>query len=249
MKNTAYEEMFLVETSHWWYRGLHDLTLLLVEKLFVNRTLDIFDAGCGTGRLMYLLNQKGHDVAGLDYSDDALAFCAQRGLNHTTKGDLNDWVPSVDAYDLITCFDVLCHQWVRDDVAILKSLAGGLKEEGLLFLNDPAFPFLSRGHDRIVMIRERYTKKSFCQVLASANLQPVLMSYRLPHAFIILSLLRGYETLNKNMPHTTSDIANIPPRVINHILYLVTRLENRLVASGISLLFGSSLFTVARRGA
>ncbi len=246
MKDYAYKEMFLVENDHWWYRGLHDLVLHLLIRLFPQRPLKIFDAGCGTGRLISLLKETGHDVGGLDYSDEALEFCIQRGLDNVVKGDLNEWQPDINRYDLITCFDVLCHEWVRDDVAILRAMASGLKEDGLLFLNEPAFPILSRGHDQVVMIRERYTKKSFRKVLAAAGLQPVIMSYRIPLAFLALFVLRGYEKL-KGVSTVRSDIAVIPPNAINRSLLRMLQFENRLIGLGFSFPFGSSLFTVAKK--
>ncbi|RME58453.1 class I SAM-dependent methyltransferase, partial [Candidatus Parcubacteria bacterium] len=72
MKKQAYQEMFQVENTHWWYRGLHDLVLHLLDKWFPGKSLKIFDAGCGTGQLISLLSDAGHQVSGLDYSDDAV---------------------------------------------------------------------------------------------------------------------------------------------------------------------------------
>ena len=247
MKNNAYEEMYLVESSHWWYMGLHDLVLYLVKNLTENTQLQIFDAGCGTGRLLTILNENGHDVAGLDYSEEALKFCSKRGLENVFKVDLNKWIPTPNTYDLITCFDVLCHKWIKDEIKILKTLASGLKIDGLLFINDPAFPVLSRKHDQVVMIRERYTINTFRRVLASANLQPILMTYRLPHAFLTLLALRYFNAIRNVKNQTTSDIANIPPKLFNQFLFSLTKLENRLIGSGITIPFGSSLFTVAKK--
>jgi len=247
MKNNAYEEMYLVENSHWWYMGLHDLVVHLINKLSEHNQLQIFDAGCGTGRLLTILSENGHDVAGLDYSEEALKYCSKRGLNNILKLDLNNWIPSPNTYDLITCFDVLCHKWIKDEIKILKTLGSGLKKDGLLFLNDPAFPTLSREHDQVVMIRERYTINSFRRVLASANLQPIIMTYRLPHAFLTLLALRYFNAIRKGENQTTSDIANIPPKLVNQFLFSLTQFENRLIGSGITMPFGSSLFTVAKK--
>lgn len=247
MKKNAYTEMFAVEDNHWWYMTLHNLVTLLSDTQFSGRPLKILDAGCGTGGLLSILSKAGHDIEGFDYSDDALRLCRKRGLNKVIKANINDWGSSPKTYDLITSMDVLCHEWVRDEIKVLRNLAGGLKENGLLMVNYPAFPILSRRHDKVVMTRERYTKKSLKRNLEAAGLEPVLLSYRQPHAFFYLILLRLYESSRNNNARAKSDIAAIPSGSINRLLIQVGKLENRLIARGISIPFGSSLFAVAKK--
>ena len=247
MEKNAYDEMFAVEDNHWWYVGLHDLALEISDRLFSEQILEILDAGCGTGGLISTLSSAGHAVEGMDYSEEAISYCHKRGLKNVFKADINDWTPNPASYDLIISMDVLCHKWVRDEVQVLKSLANGLKENGLLMLNYPAFPILSRQHDKVVMIRERYTKQTIKQYLSEADLAPVILSYRLPHAFLILLILRLYEASKSNNQETKSDIANIPSKFINQTLITINKLENRLIARGFSIPFGSSLFVVANQ--
>ncbi len=247
MKKNAYTEMFAVEDKHWWYVGLHDLVVSLCTRLFPDQRLKILDAGCGTGGLMSILTHAGHEIEGVDYSEDALNFCYQRGLKQVFKADINNWTPRPNSYDLIVSMDVLCHNWVQDEIQVLKSLASGLNENGLIMLNYPAFPSLSRHHDQVVMIRERYTKKTLSRYLLKAGLVPVLLSYRLPHAFLFLSFLRLLEAIHRNDPGAKSDIANIPSRFVNQTLIVINKMENQIISWGFSIPFGSSLFVVARK--
>ena len=247
MKKNAYAEMFAAEDTHWWYIGLHDLVTVLSNKFFPNQTLKILDAGCGTGGLLSILSRLEHDIEGFDYSDDALNFCRERGLNNVFKADINDWRPSPNSYDLIVLMDVLYHEWVHDEIKVLQTLASGLKEDGLLMANYPAYPFLNRYHDKVVMTRERYTKKTLKTYLTKAGLAPRILSYRLPHAFLFLLLLRLYETIIENTAEGKSDIADIPSSLINRLLIQIGRLENRIITRGISIPFGSSLFVVAKK--
>jgi 2-polyprenyl-3-methyl-5-hydroxy-6-metoxy-1,4-benzoquinol methylase len=247
MKRNAYIEMFNVESRHWWYVGLHDLILLLAETQLPQRPLDILDAGCGTGGLLSVLTGSGHRAAGFDFSDDAVDFCHQRSFENVFKANVNKWVPAPESYDLITMMDVLCHKWVPDEVQVLKTMASGLKENGLLMLNYPAFPMLGRHHDEVVMIRERYTKKTLKTVLAGAGLSPVLLSYRLPHAYLVLVFLRFYEKLRKTKRPVKSDIADIPSAFVNNILIQLLKFENRLIARKFPIPFGSSVFVVATK--
>ena len=247
MKKNAYLEMYNVESRHWWYVGLHDLILRLADTKFPHQSLDILDAGCGTGGLLSALTRKGYHPLGFDFSDDAVEFCHQRGLDQVFKANINEWLPEPGTYDLITIMDVLCHKWVPDEVKVLRLMADGLKENGLILLNYPAFPMLGRHHDEVVMIRERYTKKSLKKILTEAGLSPVLLSYRLPHAFLVLLFLRLYEKLRKEKQPAKSDIADIPPEFSNNLLIQWIKLENRLIAHKFPIPFGSSVYVAARK--
>jgi 2-polyprenyl-3-methyl-5-hydroxy-6-metoxy-1,4-benzoquinol methylase len=247
MKKNAYKEMFAVEGTHWWYIGLHHLVQLLSERLFSNQILRILDAGCGTGGLLSNLSKAGHEVEGFDTSEDALKFCHKRGLKNVFQADINEWSPSPNTYDLIVSMDVLCHKWVHDEIKVLKSLATGLNDNGLIMINYPAFPILGRNHDKVVMIRERYTKQVAKKYLSEANLIPIILSYRLPHAFLLLLSLLPFETRKINGSETKSDIADIPVKFFNQFLILINKFENQFIARGLPMPFGSSLFVVAKK--
>ena len=247
MRKNAYLEMYNVEDTHWWYVGLHDLVLSLAKKLFPYRTLKILDAGCGTGGLLSVLSKSGYEVEGIDYSKDALELCKKRGIQNVQRADLNEWKPSQNSYDLIVSMDVLYHKWIRNEIQILRSLANGLQENGLMMLNYPAFPILHRKHDEIVMARERYTKNILKARLKKAGLKPIIISYRVPHAFFFLLTLSFLETLQTNSSDTQSDVAEIPPKFVNKILIKINRIENYFITRGFSIPFGSSLFVVAKK--
>lgn len=247
MKKNAYTEMFAVEDTHWWYIGLHHLVLLLSRRLFPNQHLRILDAGSGTGGLLSDLSSAGHEVEGFDFSEYALKFCHQRGLENVFLADINEWIPGPNTYDLIVSMDVLCHIWVHDEIKVLKSLATGLKDNGSIMINYPAFPILGRHHDKVVMIRERYTKQVIKKYLSEAGLTPIILSYRLPHAFLFLLTLRVFEASKTNNSESKSDIADIPVKFFNQLLILINKFENQFIARGLSIPFGSSLFVVAKK--
>jgi len=247
MEKNAYAEMFSVEDKHWWYVGLHDLVVSLSNTLLPQVFLKILDVGCGTGRLLSILNQAGHEAEGLDYSEEALSYCHKRGLQNVFKADINEWVPKQGHYDLITAFDVLSHETVKNEPQILKSLKSGLKENGLIFLNYPAFPILRRRHDKVVMMSRRYTKKTLNKILNEAGLTPILCSYRLPYAYFILLILRSLEFFESDQQKSKSDIATVPVDFVNNTLIKANKIENRIIARGYSIPFGSSLFAVSKK--
>ena len=244
MQESAYDDLFNAEDKHWWYLGLYDLVQLSCRRLFIERSLRILDLGCGTGGLLNILANNGYKVKGVDISENALAYCRKRGLKRLILANLNDWSPETDRYDVITCMDVLYHDWIKDEVQILKSLSNGLKREGILILNLPAFPILQRGHDNVVMGKRRYTKSMIYNNLSRSQLVPILFTYRLPHAYFPLLLKRLLEVVRGRTAHS-SDIKDIS--CFNPVLYAVNRLENRIILNGLSLPFGTSVFVIARK--
>ena len=119
MWKQEYSNMFELEDHYWWYRGLHDLIELYVRRLSQKGRPRILDAGCGSGKLMTLMSRYG-DVAGFDFSDDAIRYSKERGIVSVTTQDLNEWDPPCGTYDIVTCIDVLCHGAIRDVDAIVS---------------------------------------------------------------------------------------------------------------------------------
>jgi SAM-dependent methyltransferase len=246
MEKIEYETMFAVENDFWWYRGLHDLVLRFVRSFVPGpmHPMRILDAGCGTGRMMELLQPYG-DVEGFDFSPEAMRFCAHRGLNAVSLQDLVTWRGARDAYDIIVCLDVLYHDSISDEDAIVNEFYRALKPGGTLIVNLPAFELLRRRHDRAVHTRKRFIKKETVGRYKAMGFFINRASYRLPHFFLIILCKKWVERLLGDK-RTGSDLA-MPPRWLNELLTWCNRLENRCIASGISLPFGTSLFIVARK--
>ena len=119
MEKNEYRKMYQFEDNYWWYKGLHELVEHYVKKESYNKILKIFDAGCGTGKMLSILKKYG-DVKGIDYSKDAIDFCRKRKLDNVEIKDLNTWSSNGELYDIIVCLDVLYHSGIKDDMYILK---------------------------------------------------------------------------------------------------------------------------------
>lgn len=256
MIKEEYEKMYEFENHYWWYRGLHELVRYYVaavsragkkKKEIGTEPLRIFDAGCGTGRMLELLDPYGA-VEGVDYAPEAIALCRQRGLQNVETGDLNLWNSPPDVYDVIISNDVICTSGVEDDMAVIRKFHAALKPGGTLVLNLPAFAVLRRMHDIAVSGIRRYRKRKTVRLLQEMGFRMVRANYRLPalFAFIlfqkyILGLFSRDETKT-----VTSDLKPLPSW-LNGLLYFMNRLENRLFTCGVPFLFGSSLFIVCKK--
>ena len=47
----------------------------------INPKSNILDAGCGNGKNMVYLQNQGHNMTGIDFSDGLLEICKQKNLN------------------------------------------------------------------------------------------------------------------------------------------------------------------------
>lgn len=251
MNRPEYKVMYEVEDTHWWYTGLHELILATVRKESqrLGRPLKIFDAGCGTGRLCQLLYALGHDVSGCDVSEEALLFCRERGISNVYLADLNTVELAKDSFDIITSIDVLYHEDISDDVAVMTRLRDALKPGGMLIQNLVAFEFLRSTHDLAVRTRERYTRDMLCRRLKASGLETVSITYRLAFIFPLIAVYRFVRSLFMGDGQDVSGIGSdlfLPPCFINSFLLSVLRLENRLMRI-FPLPVGTSLFSVATR--
>ena len=242
MEVSEYRNMYNQESNFWWYTVLHHL-IISVIKQNKNSIHSIFDAGCGTGRLLELLKDFGK-VSGVDMSDEAIKFCHKRGLKNVEKNNLNDWDPKIERYNAITCIDVLYHIGIKDDKQVLQKFYNVLKHDGLLILNLPAFKILERGHDKIVHTKRRYKRKDLISKLNEIGFEIKIASYRLPHAFIILLIKKVVERSKKMKPK--SDVNN-GTLVGNWLGNFLGRIENYFILNIGSIPFGSSIFIVASK--
>ncbi|MDB6079655.1 MAG: SAM-dependent methyltransferase [Akkermansiaceae bacterium] len=106
-----------------------------VLKEHPGRSLEI---GCGSGRLLLPLLQKGFEVEGLELSEEMLRLCKEAAatlnlvpvLHH---GDMTAFVPE-ERYDsvLVPAFTL---QLSEDAVATLRAFHWQLKEGGVLYLS------------------------------------------------------------------------------------------------------------------
>ncbi|QWV94357.1 class I SAM-dependent methyltransferase [Geomonas oryzisoli] len=246
MNPSEYRVMFEAEDTHWWYVGLHELVLAHVtrEAGRLGRPLRILDAGCGTGKLCQLLAPLG-EVEGVDASPEAIRYSRRRGVA-ARLGDLNALALEPQAYDVITCIDVLYHAKVRSDVEVMKALRQALRPGGMLVLNLVALEWLRSSHDVAVHTRERYREGTLRERLTAAGFDVELLTFRVCLLFPPIAICRLLRGIWGRREGGASDVA-VPSPFVNALLVRVMRAENALLQRG-KLPIGSSLFSVARKG-
>jgi SAM-dependent methyltransferase len=158
------------EETHWWFVGRRRLFGDELRREGVSSSACVLDVGTGTGSNLRMLQELGYTtVTGLDESDEAIRFCASKGLGSVRKGDICS-MPFPDAsFDLVLATDVIEH--VDDDKRAVAEITRVLRPGGRALITVPAFQSLWGLQDRQSHHKRRYRKRPLLEVLRSAGLK------------------------------------------------------------------------------
>jgi SAM-dependent methyltransferase len=190
MMEHTYPILFRVEQSHWWHIGRRRILATFVEEIcnqVKDRRARILDVGCGTGANLLMLSKYG-EAEGVDISEDALAFCRERGLDKVKLGAAEELPYEPGMFDLVTAFDVVEH--MDDDLAGLKEMRRVLRPGGRVLLFVPAFMFLWGLQDDVSHHRRRYRLPELARVLEQAGFQIERATYANITFFLPILIMR-----------------------------------------------------------
>jgi SAM-dependent methyltransferase len=242
MMEHTYPILFRVEQSHWWHIGRRRILAGFVKDIcrsVTDRRPRILDVGCGTGANLLMLSKYG-DAEGVDVSEDALAFCRERGLDKVKLGAGEELPYEDGTFDLVTAFDVVEH--MDDDLAGLKEMRRVLRPGGHVLLFVPAFMFLWGVQDDVSNHRRRYRLSELRRVLEEAGFEIERTTYANITFFLPILLMRklmrltGIKTESEN---------NINVSALNGVFGRVLGAES-LILRHINLPFGVSGLCVGR---
>jgi SAM-dependent methyltransferase len=243
MMEHTYPILYQVEQTHWWYVGRRRIIGGFVGDIcerIKDRPARILDIGCGTGANLLMLSKYG-DAEGIDISDDALAFCRERGLRKVKKGAAEELPYGDGEFDLITALDVVEH--LDDDLAGLKEMRRVLRPGGRLFLFVPTFMFLWGIQDDVSNHRRRYRLPELRRILEQAGFEIERTTYANITFFLPILVVRkimrltGLKTESEN---------NVNISALNRVFGWVLGAESTVLRF-MNLPFGVSGVCVARR--
>jgi SAM-dependent methyltransferase len=242
VKTAEYRRMFEAEERQWWYAGQRAVAFSLLEPCLAgSRDLCLLDAGCGSGFNLVALARLGR-ASGIDVSPDAIRFCRERGVRVARASLLALPFPP-EAFDVVTSFDVIYHDWVSDDRAAVAEMARVLRPGGVLLVRVPALEALRGAHDAEVLTRRRYTRGELRALLESCGLALVRSTYC---NSLLFPLLFARRTLDRLLGREGSDVGFLPAPV-EWLFGLVFRVEAALVRHGLNFPIGASVVALARK--
>lgn len=172
MEATVYEIEARVEETHWWFRGRRRLFAREIMNARISREGRVLDIGTSTGTNLRMLRDLGfHDVTGIDSSDDALRFCASKGMGPVEKGDVCDLPFPSRSFDLVLATDIIEH--VDDDSRALREICRVLAPGGRALITVPAFHSLWGPQDELAQHKRRYRLRPLSERIAASGLRPL----------------------------------------------------------------------------
>ena len=243
MMEHTYPILFRVEQSHWWHTGRRKILAGFVEEIcrqVTDRRPRILDVGCGTGANLIMLSKYG-DAEGVDVSEDALAFCRERGLDKVKLGAGEALPYEEGTFDLVTAFDVVEH--MDDDLAGLSEMQRVLRPGGRALLFVPTFMFLWGLQDDVSHHRRRYRLPQLRRVLEKAGFEIERATYANITFFLPILLVRKLMRLTGIKAETENSI-NVS--ALNGVLRSVLGAESTILRY-LNLPFGVSGLCVAKK--
>lgn len=247
MQRHTYRIMREVEDSHWWFAGRRRILESFVARIVSDLDLPpggrprILDVGCGTGANLEMLAAFG-DAEGVDISEDALAFCRERGLTRVRRGAA-EALPYEDAqFDLVTALDVVEH--LDDDRAGLAEMRRVLRPGGRALLFVPAFMWLWGVQDDVSHHRRRYTRPTLRAAVEGAGLAVERATYA--NITFFAPILAGRLLMRVTGVRPASE-NNVNVAALNGVLGRLFGAERHWLRR-LNLPLGVSAVCVARRG-
>ena len=243
MMEHTYPILFRVEQSHWWHTGRRKIIASFVADIcrrVTDRRPRILDVGCGTGANLLMLSQFG-DAEGVDISEDALAFCRERGLANVKLGAAEKLPYDDGTFDLVTALDVVEH--LDDDLSGLSEMRRVLRPGGRVLLFVPTFMFLWGVQDDVSNHRRRYRLPELRRVLEQAGFEVERTTYANITFFLPILLVRklmratGIKAESEN---------NITVSSLNGVLGRILGAESWMLKR-VNIPFGVSGLCVARK--
>lgn len=206
MKKSRYEDFHnitlpqthLVSENNFTYRIIFD-----VLNKFSKSRQKILDIGCGVGTISFYLASKGHEVLGIDISNNAINACRESAKRLRLKKNAHFRVINFpkqipdERFDLIICSEVIEHLY--DDDLALKKIFLLLKPGGIAFISTPSInaPLyklgLAKDFDKRVGHLRRYSLKELvnkCRKCGFA-IQKTIKTEGLLRNFLFLNPMAG----------------------------------------------------------
>lgn len=253
METQIYGQFAKIEDSHWWYVYRRKLIGDLLSGLDIKPDAKGLEIGCGTGGSLRYLKEYCPDITALDMSGTALEFAQKKYPEFKfIQGDANaiSVLFAKESFDLVFIFNVLYHQWIKDESLVLKGVSEILRPGGYLVITEPAFPVLWRKHDKQVMGKARYRIGNFKSMLSKASFQCVRATYFnsisfLPAlAFAAIERFCAYD--NKKTGKKVDEL-KLSGGLLNWVMYYLLRPERLIIRWFKRMPVGVSLLIIAKK--
>lgn len=247
MDPSLYQEMYEMESTHWWFTAKRAIVLSLLNRLIPRNSTShpaVCDLGCGCGAMLFALKQAGYSAEGIDNNDNALGYCASRGVR-ARKGILPELSGlEENSYDAVLMLDVLEH--LADPKAGFAAALRLTKPSGYVICTLPAFQWLWTQRDVFHHHNKRYNRRELMELVRSSG--PISYTWVSYMNFFLFPLAFVERLANQwfALRKTPKDL-HLVPRPINALLGSIFASERHFLRSGIRFPYGLSLLGVVQK--
>jgi len=246
MQAHDFEDLYNLEEHFWWFVAMRRITDTVIQHDLQRPSLDILDAGCGTGYNIQHYEKQGHRVFSFDVSADALAGVRKRGARKVCQASITQIPYHNESFGLVVSFEVVDQLQADGALAALKEMHRVLKPGGSLFVRLPAFEWMRSSHDADIATAHRYTRPEVVELLQLAGFEIRLVSYANMLLFPVVLLKRSLKRFGIGRG---SDVKPLPVglRWVDGIFRSLLASEARLLSANQSLPFGLSVIANAKK--
>jgi SAM-dependent methyltransferase len=242
MEVGVYEIEAEIEATHWWFVGRRRLFAAEIGQIGLDRDAAVLDIGTSTGTNLRMLRTLGYrNVEGLDASEEAIRFCAEKGFPRVRIGDLCGMPFAPNAFDLVLATDVIEH--VDDDAQAIAEIARILKPGGVALITVPTFGCLWGLQDEVAKHKRRYRKSELLQLVTRSGMRIERQYYF--NYLLFLPIWFGRKMIRVLRPALKSE-AEMNSPLINRLLSIVFAADT-MTAPVLRVPFGVSALVLARK--
>ncbi len=244
MENASIHELAELDSDNFWFRAKQ----VYLEQLIRGPGGTILDVGCGGGGNVARFLDRGFRVVGLDRSEIAVRYSAERGLevvqhDFESGADLElDFTP-----DHITVLDFLEH--LENPVDVLRQLRSCAGPHTRAIVSVPAYQWLWSEWDEAMQHVKRYRRGLLGEELQAAGwtIEEIGYSHLLPLLPAVLVRKVWYPLLKRLRPVRNDTFFN-PGGWFNEVLFHLYRPEFWAYRRGLRLPVGLSVLALATPG-
>jgi SAM-dependent methyltransferase len=246
MRAEDFEYLYNLEERFWWFVAMRHITDAIVGADTKGETLDLLDAGCGTGYNIEHYEKSGHRVFSFDIAEPAIAGVLKRGFRKVCQASVTQIPYRSGTFDLVFSFDVLEQLSVKDGTEAIREMHRVLKPGGCLFIRVPAFEWMRSSHDADLNTVHRYSRPELVQMMRRAGFEIRLASYANTLLFPVVMLKRSLKRVGVGRG---TDVKPLPDGLgwIDPIFRSVLAAEARVLGAGQSFPFGLSVIAYGQK--